>query len=56
MAISLINLVGRYSNYQLVRLRKISELGKDKLISYAGWPDSYQERNAFKPHCKDGTT
>jgi len=46
------NLVGRYSNYRLVRLQKMSEVGKDKLISRDGWPDCYQERNAFKPHCK----
>jgi len=34
----------------------MSELGKDELISCDGWPDSYQERNAFKLHCKDATT
>jgi len=28
----------------------MSGLGKDKLISCDGWPDCYQERNAFKPH------
>jgi len=53
--ISITNLVGRCSNYRLVRLQKMSEIGKEKLISRNGWPDRYQERNAFKPHCKDTT-
>ena len=43
-AISTINLVGRCSNYRLVRLQKMSELGKDELISRDGWPECYQER------------
>jgi hypothetical protein len=42
--ISIINLVGRCSNYRLVRLQKMSEIGKVELISSDGWPDSYQER------------
>ena len=53
---SIANLVGRCSSYRLVQLQMMPELRKDKLISCDGWPDSYQERNAFKPHCKDATT
>ena len=34
----------------------MSELGENKLISRDGWPDSYQERNAFKPHCSGATS
>ena len=29
---------------------------KDKLISRNGWPDRYQECNAFKPHCMSTIT
>ena len=27
-----------------------------ELISCNGWPDRYQERNAFKPHCMSAIT
>jgi len=27
-----------------------------ELISRNGWPDRYQERNAFKPHCMSSIT
>jgi hypothetical protein len=30
--------------------------GGCKLISCDGWPDCYQECNAFKPHCRDAIT
>ena len=33
-------------------IAKLSELGKDKLISGNGWSDCCQECNAFKPHRK----
>jgi len=54
--ICIINLVGRSSNYRLVRSQKMSEIGKNKLISCDGWADSYQERNALKPHCRGAIT
>jgi hypothetical protein len=28
---------------------------RDNLISCDGWPDSYEQHNAFKPHCQDAT-
>ena len=31
-------------------------LRRGKLISCAGWPDSCQESNAFKLHCRDTIT
>jgi hypothetical protein len=34
----------------------MAELRQDKLISCDGWPDPYQECNAFNPHCKDVIT
>jgi hypothetical protein len=34
-------------------IAKMSELRTNQLISCNGWPDSYQEPNAFKPHCKE---
>jgi len=37
-------------------IAKMSELGKDKLISCNGWPDCHQECNAFKPHQEDVIT
>jgi len=30
----------------------MSEIGKDKLTLCDGWPDRYQERTAFTPHCR----
>jgi len=38
-AIRIIKVVGGCSNYRLVRLQKMTELGKDTLISCDGWPD-----------------
>jgi len=54
--ISIINLVGKCSNDRFVQLQKRSEWRKDKLIPRDGWPDSYPERNAFKPHCEGTIT
>jgi len=34
----------------------MSEIGNDKLISYDGWADSHQERNALNLDCRGAIT
>jgi len=35
---------------------KVAGLERDRLITCDGWPDFYQQCNAFKPHCRETIT